>query len=266
MARFHGVLRAVVIGSVLLVAWPAAAAPPSNPAFLGVSMVDVPNGCMVDGVTPGSGAEAIGLTSGDRVVMVEDASIRTCDELTAQIIEHAPGDRVRLLIDRGGRDLTFRALLSSRAEVLQRRYVGAPVPDFPVTDYDDGQPIDLSRLVGDTNVLAWFDARHCESCAQVVERIANKTHVTGVTWGEAKELAGGHLATRLGFKLALFENDKQFDRASMNEHDRIYFMVVDCHGIVRFVLPVVPDADDADAAVDEVLAAVEQADHARARR
>ena len=40
-------------------------------------------------------------------------------------------------------------------------------------------------------------------------------------------------------------------------------MVIDCRGVVRFVAPIAPDADDLDAALDEVLAAAEQAEHAR---
>ena len=36
-------------------------------------------------------------------------------------------------------------------------------------------------------------------------------------------------------------------------------MVVDCRGIVQFVAPIAPDSDDLDAALDELLAAAEQA-------
>jgi hypothetical protein len=52
----------------------------------------------------------------------------------------------------------------------------------------------------------------------------------------------------------------------MGDKDRAFFLVIDCKGIVRLVMPIAPDSDDVDAAVDEVLAGAEQADHARARR
>ena len=45
-----------------------------------------------------------------------------------------------------------------------------------------------------------------------------------------------------------------------------FFLVIDCRGVVRLVAPIAPDADDIDAATDEVLAGAEQAEHARTRR
>ena len=36
-------------------------------------------------------------------------------------------------------------------------------------------------------------------------------------------------------------------------------MVIDCRGIVQYAVPVVPSSDDADAVLDELYAAAEQA-------
>ena len=49
----------------------------------------------------------------------------------------------------------------------------------------------------------------------------------------------------------------------MLEDERVFFMVIDGHGVVRFVAPLAPNADDLDAALDDLLAAAEQAEHAR---
>ena len=261
-------LRVVVIGSVLAAAWPATAAPPSNPAFLGVMMPGGPTsdpGCIVTGVTAGGAAEAAHVMKLDVILAIDGARTASCTELTAQIIAHQPGDEVHLDILRGREHVQLRVRLQSRAEVLQRKYVGAPLRELDVVDYDDAHEFDLGGLRGDTRVLAWFDPR-CDGCAPLIEKVASTAKVVAVTYVEHAEGGRGRLSMKLGVPVALLPSQDEFDAAAMNETDRAYFMVIDCHGIVRFVLPVVPDADDADAAVDEVLAAVEQAEHARTHR
>jgi hypothetical protein len=57
-----------------------------------------------------------------------------------------------------------------------------------------------------------------------------------------------------------------FQELAIDDPARIHFMVIDCRGIVRFVAPIAPDSDDIDAAVDEVLAAVVQAERLRTQR
>ena len=57
-----------------------------------------------------------------------------------------------------------------------------------------------------------------------------------------------------------------FDALALKDSLRVSFMVIDCRGVVRFVAPIAPDADDLDAALDDILAAVEQAEYQRNRR
>ena len=61
-------------------------------------------------------------------------------------------------------------------------------------------------------------------------------------------------------------DEEDFREVTLKESDRIQIMVVDCHGVIQFVAPLAPGSDDLDAAIDEVLAAVEQAEHLRTQR
>jgi hypothetical protein len=258
--------RVVLVALVLAAAGAAHASPPSNPAFLGVGMDDYRNVCIVSSVTEGSPAEDSGIALQDLVEAVDGVATASCTEVTDQIIAHAPGDKIEIVVMRGGgQRVRLHPVLTSRTEVLQRRYVGKPVPDFDITGYDDGQPVDLARPSSETRVLAWFDVHHCEGCAPLLERVGSKAKLEVITYGDSKHLATDRVGAKLGVPVALFRDVDEFRRTAMGESDRIYFMVVDCHGIVRFVVPIVPDADDADAAIDDVLAAVDQTQHAHLR-
>ena len=52
----------------------------------------------------------------------------------------------------------------------------------------------------------------------------------------------------------------------MPDNKRVHLAVIDCQGVVRFVAPLWPGADDEDAVYDEVVAAVEQQTVAHASR
>jgi hypothetical protein len=81
---------------------------------------------------------------------------------------------------------------------------------------------------------------------------------------EASDLADVRaLHLYLGVRMIVTQ-DKLF--ATLDETNRIYFMVLDRTGVVRFIAPIAPDDDAADAAVEDVLAAAEQAERARANR
>ena len=66
------------------------------------------------------------------------------------------------------------------------------------------------------------------------------------------------IATALDVPL-LVGDTETFQRFSITDVDRVFFMVIDCRGIVSYVAPIAPDADDLDAALDELYAAAEQA-------
>ena len=95
-------------------------------AFLGVSSrnvnesvaeqlgLDVTEGALVLSVTPGSPAENAGIRPGDVVTRIGDEEIATSDDLVAAVRTHEPGEKVRIVLHRGGEEETVTATLGSR--------------------------------------------------------------------------------------------------------------------------------------------------------
>jgi hypothetical protein len=254
----------------------AGASPASNPAFLGISFQPTPTGvgCSVRTVNEGSSAKDAGLHEFDVIVAADGVAITNCDaQLSALIVAHQPGDELKLDVARGGERVTVRATLSTRADVLHRRWVNRPLDGVEAHDLDDGRAIDLAGAARDhrTTVLGWFDLKNCSDCAAILRRVASafdsqRTHVRllAITAGSAEELAGYKKGLAVGAPVATVSEDV-FARAVFMERERVHFMVVDARGVVRFVAPVAADADDVDAAIDELVAAAQQAEHARRR-
>jgi hypothetical protein len=250
-------------------ALPARAAP-SNPAFLGIAFDG--GRCFVTTVNEGSGAKDAGLHNGDIIIAVDGVPITKCDtQLTAIIVSHQPGDTLRLDVTRGSEHVVANAVLSTRAEVLHRRWVDHPLDAVEARDLDDGRAFDLADLTARTTVLGWFDLRGCTDCAQILRRVASaldgqrpSVRMLALTKGTPEELSSYRKGFSFGAQVATVPDDF-FDRAVFSDPQRVHFMVVDCHGVVRFVAPMAADADDNDAALDELVAAVKQAEHARRR-
>lgn len=70
----------------------------------------------------------------------------------------------------------------------------------------------------------------------------------------------------LGMRLLVMQVIDGVERSALDEYNRVYFMVLDRTGVVRFIAPISPDDDAADAAIDDVLAAAEQAERAPTSR
>lgn len=101
----HRVAERIVAGQAL------------DPGFLGVgagqaAIGDV--GVVIDDITPGSGAEAAGLRSGDRVLTVDGAPVTDFRELAGLITTSFPGDQIELEIVRDSEPLTVTATLGER--------------------------------------------------------------------------------------------------------------------------------------------------------
>lgn len=74
-------------------------------AWLGVSLdYDHPDRALLSGVEPNSPAARAGLRAGDTILSVNDAEVRSPDELTQLIGERNPGDRVDLRLAGESRD------------------------------------------------------------------------------------------------------------------------------------------------------------------
>jgi hypothetical protein len=244
-------------------------------------------GCSIDSVTNCSPAQDAGLHFGDFIVAMDGkplVDVRSavalrrpaCDVLRDQIMQHAPGETATFEVHRGGSQTTLKATLSTRADVQHRCFVGQQMPSIEVADIDDhSRESNLGELRGKTTVLAWFRLERCVGCGKVFDRIADgiseRVHgdiapqvvgVTPVNDGAEPPKRGGFVPS-LPVWLA---DEEDFREVTLRESDRIQVMVVDCHGVIQFVAPLAPGSDDLNATIDEVLAAVEQAEYSRTRR
>jgi putative serine protease PepD len=85
--------------------------------YLGVAMGDATggqDGAVVQEVTPDSPAARAGLQAGDVVVSIDGKAVQDRSELVAAIRGHKPGDKVTLVVVRGGNETTITATLTQR--------------------------------------------------------------------------------------------------------------------------------------------------------
>jgi hypothetical protein len=266
---------------VLVVSATATAAPTSNPAFAGVGLQDMPPmGCLVGNVINGAPAKDAGVHLNDLILAVDGVPLvgatqtPPCSVFQALVTSHSPGDTIRLDIRRGMDSLAIKVTLSTRAEVLHRRYAGKPLASTTLLDADDPRrTYDVGELGGHVTLIGFFHADACTGCAALFDRVRDE--LRDRLHGDAPDVLAVTMPTRAqqlqqpqpqtsprklfasGVALAVAPADGALD-VELLEADRVVFMIVDARGIVRFVSPVAPGADDCDAAVDEVLAAAEQ--------
>jgi hypothetical protein len=254
----------------------AAYAKPSNPAFLGIGMRDlqgmsttqgvVLGPCLVESVTRGSGAMEAGLLPGDMLVSIDGVSVPSCDVVQRVIQARQPGDTVKIVLRRYGRPMTVDATLVARDEILRRRLVGQPLGALSVWSVDQERALDLGAFRGRVTILGWFE-RSCDGCAQVFSRLATWSRVQddrlpvpvvalGVTRGAPGPRDPSLPALEVPLALAAPEI---FEELTIPDRERIFFIVVDPRGVVRYVTPVAPKGDDLEAVLDELFAAATQA-------
>jgi len=274
-------MRWLALGaSIVAVAGTAhAEAKRSNPAFLGIGMHDVqgqpPGGggavgpCMVDSVTRGSGAKAAGLATEDVLRSIGGVAVPNCDAVLRAVQSREPGDVVTVHVVRDGRPLQLTAQLVSRDEILRRRLVGQPIVATDLYGLEDKSSIDLSALRGKTTIVGWFDARRCTGCDAVFAKLAawsreqaDKPGIArpmplAVTAGDREDARAQRMPS-LDVPLALAE-PSLYEEFTIPDGERIHFTVVDCRGVINYVAPVAPTADDLEAVLDELFAAAEQA-------
>lgn len=88
-------------------------------AFLGVAGTDPTSGtvgALITGIVAGSPAEEAGLRVGDLVTGYDGRNIESFTDLAAAVRGGQPGDRVTLIIQRGGDEITREATLSERTD------------------------------------------------------------------------------------------------------------------------------------------------------
>jgi hypothetical protein len=250
----------------------------SDPAFLGIGMTQMSTrgGCVITEVTANSPAAEAGIQRGDEIEIVDGTALhpgRACDELNGAIVAHQPDDAVELTLLRNGEPRVVHPVLATRSQVLERR-VGQRLGVGAVVEDPDGHHWELGERRGHALVIGAFDEQ-CVGCVGLVDHVAERlarrapsAEALAVTTDGRTDLevrATSVRAIRGVVPMALADAET-FDSLTTAENNRVFFTVIDCRGIVRLIAPIAPDADDIDAAIDEVLGGAEQAEHARIRR
>jgi putative serine protease PepD len=82
--------------------------------FLGVTSAPSPAGAEIQGVTPGSPAQAAGLQAGDVITGVDGTPVQDPDDVSQAVSGLEPGDEVEIEVSRGGVTRTFDVELGTR--------------------------------------------------------------------------------------------------------------------------------------------------------
>jgi len=83
-------------------------------ARLGVRGEDASPGARLNTVVAGSAADQAGLEAGDVILRFKDRQLRGWKDLVRQISEHAPGDEIELVVQRGRERLMVDVILGAR--------------------------------------------------------------------------------------------------------------------------------------------------------
>ena len=84
--------------------------------FLGVSTGEAGDGAVVGTVVEDGPAQRGGLRQGDKIVRVAGRPVRSPDDLSAVVAAHEPGDRVEIVVERGGDRRTLTVELGTRPD------------------------------------------------------------------------------------------------------------------------------------------------------
>jgi S1-C subfamily serine protease len=86
-------------------------------AFLGVSSATAPQGgALVGRVTGGGPADDTGMRAGDRIVEIAGEPVREPDDVSAVVNARKPGDKVKLVVVRGGERRTLNVTLGTQPQ------------------------------------------------------------------------------------------------------------------------------------------------------
>ena len=220
---------------------------------------------MIATITAGSPAAHAGFLVNDIILRIDGASVQSPQEAIQTITAKKPGDTIEVDVRRGNSTERISSRLSTRAEVLFQR-IGGHIFESGELVAGDGQVYDLAEPRGHATIVG-FVTSACIGCERVFARMDRWTRkhpgsiALAVTNAEGPDLK----SMRKAFDVPVVESNETAANKLLlfEEPDRMHVIVIDCRGEVQFVAPIAPQGDDVDTAIDEVLAAAEQAQRPR---
>jgi S1-C subfamily serine protease len=86
-------------------------------AYLGVASGDAPSGgAQVGDVVKGGPADKAGVRAGDRIVQIGGQPVRDSDDVAAVVNDHEPGEKVDVVVERGGERRTLTVTLGTQPD------------------------------------------------------------------------------------------------------------------------------------------------------
>jgi peroxiredoxin len=158
-------LGASIVLAVVVATCPEVRAETSAKAWMGVGIEPGVAGVRVSEVIDGTPAYEVGLRVGDQILSIDRKRVATPSQLIALVGPHQAGDTIELWVER---DRTrFRidvdlVAMPSRNELLYRRLVGKPAPNFALTAVGPGSG-KLGDLRGQVVVIEFW-VTWCKPC------------------------------------------------------------------------------------------------------
>lgn len=91
---------------------------PHQEGVLGVQLEESRDGAMVAKVFPDSGAEEAGILVNDILLSVNDKPTGNRSDLIREVQSYSPGDEIIVGVQRGGKQLRLKAMLSGRSTII----------------------------------------------------------------------------------------------------------------------------------------------------